>query len=140
MYKFTNLQLDTLYTQKGIYYKMVNDQQIESQKETRNNFESVEEKAAVEEELVNSLTDCEQFKRPSVAGITTEVVLRKSGIFDKLQGNESRTQIRAHELEPEMVNTGAPLTQCKHCSPKNLTLPSLWKIYTLNKVSIKCAN
>ena len=136
----TNLQLDTLYTQKGIYYKMVNDQQIESQKETRNKFESVEEKAAFEEKFANSLTDCEQFKRPSVAGITTEVVLRKSGIFDKLQGNESRTQIRAHEPEPEIGNTGEPIIRCKHCSPENLTLPSLWEIYTQSKVSIKCAN
>ena len=113
---------------------MVNDQQIERQKETRNNFESVEEKAAVEEELVNSLTDCEQFKKPGAAGIRTEVVLRKSGIFDKLQGNESRTQIRAHE--PEMSNTGAPISRCKHCSPENLTLPSLWEIYTQSKVPI----
>ena len=119
---------------------MVNDQQIESQKETRNKFESAEgETAAVEEKLANYLTDCEQFKRSSVVRITTEVVLRKSGIFDKLQGNESRTQIKAHEPKPEMLNTGAPISRCKHCSPENLTLPSLWEIYTLNKVSIKCA-
>ena len=123
--------------QKGIYYKMINDQQIESQdqKRTRNIFESEGKTAAVEEELVNSLTVYDQFKKSNATGITTEVSLRKIGVFDKFQGNESRTQIRAHE--PEMVNTGTritPITRCKNCSRENLTLPSLWEIYTLNKV------
>ena len=113
---------------------MINDQQIESQdqKRTINKFESEGKTAAVEEELVNSY---DQFKKPNAAGITTEVYLRKIGVFDKFQGNESRTQIRAHE--PEMVNTGTritPITRCKNCSRENLTLPSLWEIYTLNKV------
>ena len=51
---------------------MINDQQIESQdqKRTRNKFESEGKTAAVEEELVNSLTVHDQFKKPNATGIT----------------------------------------------------------------------
>ena len=107
--------LDSLYNEKGLYYKMVNSQQIKSKKSPR--------MEAVHNGLIkNPLANEEDLMK--AAGIATEVTFRKSSFSDKSLRVEVRTKI--NEKSTEM--------QCEHCASAHLNIPSFWKIYGLNKV------